>query len=115
MTIKRLYFRFTSAGGINFKEEGHLKSAEKSGEGGALGAAANIKMGSVSWTSPEGHVFTLIYEADEQGYRPKLTQLTPPSLHQTEGLAVDALEQQSREASNVHDHNKQKESALHPS
>lgn len=113
ISAKQFYFRFTSEGGIDFKEKGYVKSTEKSGESSALGAGANVKVGSVSWTSPEGFAFTLTYEADEHGYRPKLTQITPRRLLQP--AENPKVEQQSQGAATPQNLNQPQESVFRPS
>lgn len=55
-----------------------MKPLEKSLDDQHPSSVANVKVGRVTWTSPEGYVFTLAYEADEKGYRPSLTQLGLP-------------------------------------
>ncbi|CAG7816771.1 unnamed protein product, partial [Allacma fusca] len=72
-----------STGNIQSKEKGYLKtvksrtnsqSVRSQGQPEEEDTVANVKMGSVSWTSPDGYTFHLTYEADENGYRPLLTQ-----------------------------------------
>lgn len=56
--------RYETSNGISRQEQAELKNAGTDQE------ALNVK-GSVTWTAPDGQVFTLNFVADENGYRPE--------------------------------------------
>lgn len=55
-------FAYETSDGVSRQEEAELKNA------GSENEAMSVR-GSVTWTSPEGQVFTLNYIADENGYQ----------------------------------------------
>ena len=66
--------RFKSGNGIHQQEHGYVKTipgyTTGSGDSAIAPRLANVKTGSVSWTSPEGIPFSFSYIADENGFRP---------------------------------------------
>lgn len=57
-------FAFETSDGTSRQEEAELQNAGSENE-------ALVVRGSVTWTAPDGQVFTLNYVADENGYRPE--------------------------------------------
>jgi hypothetical protein len=62
---------FETGNGIVQQESGYVKSVPvfNTRSGRYEGGSANVKQGSVSWTSPEGIPFSFSYTADENGFR----------------------------------------------
>lgn len=63
MTQDGYKFAFETSDGTSRQEEAQLKNA------GSENEALSVT-GSVTWTAPDGQVFTLNYIADENGYQP---------------------------------------------
>jgi Insect cuticle protein len=57
-------FAYETSDGVTREEEATLNNA------GSENEAISVR-GSVSWTAPDGQVFTLNYIADENGYQPQ--------------------------------------------
>lgn len=57
-------FAYETSDGVSRQEEAQLQNAGSENEALAV-------RGSVTWTAPDGQVFTLNYVADENGYRPE--------------------------------------------
>lgn len=55
-------FAYETSDGVSRQEEAELKNA------GSENEAMSVR-GSVTWTAPDGQVFTLNYIADENGYQ----------------------------------------------
>lgn len=60
-----IFNRYETENGISYGEEGKLKPIEKEEE--AISAS-----GSYEYTGLKGEIITVIYTADENGYRPKV-------------------------------------------
>ncbi|KAG4077468.1 hypothetical protein HA402_002895 [Bradysia odoriphaga] len=57
-------FAYETSNGITRSEQAELKNV------GTEQEALNVQ-GSVTWTAPDGQVFTINFVADENGYRPE--------------------------------------------
>ncbi|KAG5676767.1 hypothetical protein PVAND_006576 [Polypedilum vanderplanki] len=69
--INNFKFAYETSDGVSRQEEGELKNEGSEDE-------ALVVRGSVTWTSPEGEVFTLNFVADENGYRATGDHLPQP-------------------------------------
>ncbi|KAL1138378.1 hypothetical protein AAG570_008442 [Ranatra chinensis] len=77
---------YETGNGITAEEEGALKNA------GQKDLEAMSARGQFSYTSPEGQVIRLVYEADENGFRPQGDHLpTPPPIPPEIQKALDYL------------------------
>ncbi|KAG5675021.1 hypothetical protein PVAND_004961 [Polypedilum vanderplanki] len=67
-------YAYETGNGIQAEEEGYLKNPGTEEE-------AQVSRGKYSYTSPEGELIEVIWEADENGFRPQGAHLpTPPPI-----------------------------------